>query len=275
LKTLVRDRAGMSTVGSLRDRDEPITMLTAYDAPTAALVDAAGIDGILVGDSLGNVMLGYDSTIPVTMDDMVRATAAVARAAKRSVVIADLPFLSYGIDPGRSVENAGRLLKEAGAQAVKIESGEHTVDLTERLTRLGIPVMAHLGLTPQHVHGVGGYARQGTTEERAAEIIDLAEAHQAAGAFALVVEHVPEEVGAAVTGALDIPVIGIGAGPDTDGQVLVVNDAVGLSESTPSFTESFGDVRGEMRDAIESYRDAVVSGAFPGEEHSHSEGLEL
>ncbi|MFA1609981.1 3-methyl-2-oxobutanoate hydroxymethyltransferase [Halobellus rubicundus] len=265
----------MVTVADLREQDEPITMLTAYDAPTAELVDEAGIDSVLVGDSLGNAMLGYDSTIPVTMDDVARATAAVARAVDEALVISDLPFLSYGVDPAESVANAGRLLKEAGAQAVKIESGPHTVELTERLTQVGIPVMAHLGLTPQHVHGIGGYARQGTTEEQAAEILDLAEAHQEAGAFGLVMEHVPREVGAAVTEALEIPVIGIGAGPDTDGQVLVVNDAVGLSPSVPSFARAFGDVRGEMRDAIEAYRDAVVEGTFPDDDHSHSEGLDL
>ncbi|WP_435185951.1 3-methyl-2-oxobutanoate hydroxymethyltransferase [Halobellus sp. EA9] len=265
----------MVTVADLREQDEPITMLTAYDAPTAELVDEAGIDSVLVGDSLGNAMLGYDSTIPVTMDDVARATAAVARAVDEALVISDLPFLSYGVDSAESVANAGRLLKEAGAQAVKIESGPHTVELTERLTQVGIPVMAHLGLTPQHVHGIGGYARQGTTEEQAAEILDLAEAHQEAGAFGLVMEHVPREVGAAVTEALEIPVIGIGAGPDTDGQVLVVNDAVGFSPSVPSFARAFGDVRGEMRDAIEAYRDAVVEGTFPDDGHSHSEGLDL
>ena len=265
----------MTTVASIREQDEAITVLTAYDAATAELVEAADIDVILVGDSLGNATLGYDSTLPVTMDDVARATDAVTRATDDTLVVTDLPFLSYGVETTQSLENAGRLLKESGAQAVKIESGPHTVDLTERLTQLGIPVMAHLGLTPQHVHGIGGYTRQGTTEERAAEIIDLAEAHQAAGAFSLVLEHVPREVGKAVTEAVEMPVIGIGAGPDTDGQVLVVDDAVGLSASVPPFAAAFGDVRTEMREAIEAYRDAVVSGSFPAEEHSHSEGLDL
>jgi 3-methyl-2-oxobutanoate hydroxymethyltransferase len=242
---------------------EPLTMLTAYDAPTAAIVDAAGIDVILVGDSMGNAVLGYDSTLPVTMDEVVSHTSAVARAADDALVVADMPFLSYGTSAETGIENAGRLLKEAGANAVKIESGPHTVELTDRLVDLGIPVMAHLGLTPQRRNQIGGYARQGTTEEAAAEIRDLAAKHEAAGAFSLVLEHVPDELAAEVTGALDIPVIGIGAGPETDGQVLVLTDVIGLSESVPPFAEEFGDVRTEMEDAVAAYRDAVEDGSFP------------
>jgi len=265
----------MTTVASIQEQETPVTMLTAYDAPTAALVDEAGIDVVLVGDSIGNAVFGYESTLPVTMDDMVRATTSVANAVDDALVVTDLPFLSYGVDRAQSLENAGRLLKEAGAHAVKIESGPHTVELTEAMTRLGIPVMAHVGLTPQHVNSVGGYTRQGTTAERAAEMLDLAKAHEEAGAFSLVIEHVPREVGAAASDELDIPAIGIGAGPDTDGQVLVVDDAVGLTARTPPFAEAFGDVRSEMRQAIERYRDAVESRDFPAEEHSHSEGLDL
>jgi len=242
---------------------EPLTMLTAYDAPTAAIVDAAGIDVILVGDSMGNAVLGYDSTLPVTMDEVASHTGAVARAADEALVVADMPFMSYGASEADGVENAGRLLKEAGANAVKLESGPHTVALTERLVDLGIPVMAHLGLTPQRRNQIGGYARQGTTEEAAAEIRDLAAKHEAAGAFSLVLEHVPDELAADVTADLDIPVIGIGAGPDTDGQVLVLTDVIGLSESVPPFAEEFGDVRGEIESAVTAYRDAVEDGSFP------------
>ncbi|MFB6233256.1 MAG: 3-methyl-2-oxobutanoate hydroxymethyltransferase [Haloarculaceae archaeon] len=261
----------MTTTRGLRDRDDPITMLTAYDAQTARLIDDAGIDILLVGDSMGTEALGYDSTLPVTVEDVERRTAAVARGSDDALVVADMPFLSVGVDESETVRNAGRMLKEAGADAVKLESGPHTVDLTDHLTHLGIPVMAHLGLTPQHVNQLGGYTRQGTTEAAAEEILSLARDHEAAGAFALVLEHVPANVAAQVTEALDIPTIGIGAGGDCDGQVLVINDVLGLSEDAPPFAEQFGDVRAAMTEAIEGYRDAVESGSFPAEEHSHVE----
>jgi len=196
----------------------------------------------------------------------------VARATEEILVVADLPFLSYGVDEAQSIENAGRMIKEEGAQAVKLESGPHTVELTEKLTQLGIPVMAHLGLTPQHVNRYGGYPRQGTDQAGAERILELARAHEEAGAFALVLEHVPSNVAADVTDALEIPTIGIGAGPDCDGQVLVFNDAVGLSEWTPSFSKQFGDVRGEMERAVDDYVEAVEDGAFPADEHAHEEG---
>ncbi|ESS07917.1 MAG: ketopantoate hydroxymethyltransferase [uncultured archaeon A07HN63] len=261
----------MTTTRGLRDRSEPITMLTAYDAGTARLIDDAGIDVLLVGDSMGTEALGYDSTLPVTVEDVERRTAAVARGSEEALVVADMPFLSVGVDESETVRNAGRMLKEAGADAVKLESGPHTVDLTDHLTHLGIPVMAHLGLTPQHVNQLGGYTRQGTTEAAAEEILSLAREHEAAGAFALVLEHVPANVAAQVTEALDIPTIGIGAGGDCDGQVLVINDVLGLSEDAPPFAEQFGDVRAAMTDAIENYRDAVESESFPAEKHSHVE----
>jgi len=220
---------------------------------------------------MGNAVLGYDDTLPVTMDEMASATGAVARAVEEALVVSDMPFLSVGVDEASAIENAGRLLKEAGADAVKLECGSHTVELTGRLVELGIPVMGHLGLTPQRVNQVGGYTRQGTTDEAAAEIRELARAHEEAGAFSLVLEHVPSNLAAAVTDDLEIPTIGIGAGPDTDGQVLVITDAVGLSEEVPPFAERFGDVRGEMERAVAAYRDAVVDGSFPGPEHGHVE----
>jgi 3-methyl-2-oxobutanoate hydroxymethyltransferase len=251
--------------------EEPITMLTAYDAPTAEIVDEAGVDVILVGDSMGNAVLGYDSTLPVTADEVASRTGAVARAVDDALVVADMPFLSVGTDERSSIEACGRMLKAEDADAVKLESGPHTVDLTERLVQLGIPVMAHVGLTPQRVNQLGGYGRQGTDPEAAERIRDLAREHEAAGAFAVVLEHVPANLAARITAELSIPTIGIGAGPDCDGQVLVITDAVGLSDWSPPFAEQFGDVRGEYERAVEGFRDAVESGEFPAEEHSHVE----
>jgi 3-methyl-2-oxobutanoate hydroxymethyltransferase len=265
----------VTTVGDFRAADGPITMLTAYDAPTAAIVDEAGVDAVLVGDSVGNAVLGYESTLPVTFAEIASHTGAVTRAVDDALVVADLPFLSYGVETSETVEHAGRLLKEENADAVKIESGPHTVDVTERLTDLGIPVMAHLGLTPQHVKQLGGYERQGTNQPDADRIRSLAADHERAGAFALILEHVPANLAAAVTDDLDIPVVGIGAGPDTDGQVLVLHDVVGLSDRVPPFAERFGDVAGEMRDAVTAYRDAVSEGRFPAADHAAAADLDL
>ena len=256
----IRERAG----------EEPLTMLTAYDAPTAELVDEAGIDMILVGDSVGNTRLGYDSTLPVTVEETASHTAAVARAVDDALVVADMPFLSYGADEGDAIENCGRMLKEADADAVKLESGPHTVELTRKLTRLGIPVQAHLGLTPQRENETGLF-RQGTDEESARRIVELARDHESAGAFSLVLEHVPANLARDVTDAISVPTIGIGAGPDCDGQVLVIDEVIGLSEDTAPFSKAFGDARGEMREAIESYAEAIEDGEFPAEEHSHYE----
>ncbi|WP_312908155.1 3-methyl-2-oxobutanoate hydroxymethyltransferase [Natronosalvus caseinilyticus] len=263
----------MPTVRDVREKagTEPITMLTAYDAPTARIVDRAGVDVILVGDSVGNTTLGYETTLPVSVDQMASHVGAVSRATEDALVVADMPFLSFGVDEKESLENAGRMLKEEGAEAVKLESGPHTVDLTEKMVQLGIPVMAHLGLTPQHVNQYGGFPRQGTDEESARAIVDLAQAHEDAGAFSLVLEHVPSNVASQVTEAIDIPTIGIGAGPDCDGQVLVFHDAVGISEWSPSFSKQFGNVREEMESAAEGYVDAVEGGAFPAEEHSYEQ----
>lgn len=263
----------MPTVRDIRRKagEEPITMLTAYDAPTAAVIDAAGVDIVLIGDSMGNTMLGYDSTLPVTLDEAASRTGAVARATDEALVVTDMPFLSFGVDESAGIENCGRMLKEEGADAVKLESGPHTVDLTRTLTRLGIPVMAHLGLTPQHVNEFGGYTRQATTEEAARQLLDLAREHEAAGAFSLILEHIPANVAARVTEAVEMPTIGIGAGPDCDGQVLVTNDAIGLGDWTPPFAKAFGNVKAEMENAVEAYVDAVESETFPAEEHSHIE----
>ncbi|MBS3761627.1 MAG: 3-methyl-2-oxobutanoate hydroxymethyltransferase, partial [Halodesulfurarchaeum sp.] len=234
------------------------------NAPTARLIEESGVDIILVGDSLGNTVLGYDSTLPVTLAEMERHTAAVIRGTTEITVVADMPFLSYGVDLSESIRNCGRMLKDVGADAVKLESGPHTESLTEQLTDRGIPVMAHVGTRPQHAHQEGGLRQKGTTESEVAEIEQIAKAHADAGAFAVVIEHVPNSVGRSVTQAVDVPTIGIGAGPDTDGQVLVLADVLGLTEKTPPFSKQFGDVAGEMRSAIGDYRRAVKDGSFPG-----------
>jgi 3-methyl-2-oxobutanoate hydroxymethyltransferase len=267
----------MPTVHDIRvgEVDEPITMLTAYDALTASILEAADIDMILVGDSMGNTILGYDSTLPVTYGEIASLTGAVARAVDEPLVIADLPFMSYGVSDDDSIDNAGRILKEEDADAIKLESGPHTIELTETLVQLGIPVMAHLGLTPQHVNQYGGYFRQGTEQESADQILELARSHEEAGAFSLVLEHIPANLAETVTKELSIPTIGIGAGPHTTGQVLVISDVLGLSTRVPPFAKSFGDVRSEIDRAVRAYRDAVKSGEFPGEEHSYvAEDLE-
>jgi 3-methyl-2-oxobutanoate hydroxymethyltransferase len=261
--TTVRDLQAMAG-------EQPITMLTAYDAVTAELVEDAGVDVILVGDSMGNALLGYENTLPVTVDEVASRVGAVARGTDDALVVADMPFLSFGADEAESVRNCGRMLKEAGANAVKLESGPHTVELTERLSDLGIPVMAHLGLTPQSVNQTG-YTQQAGDREEAEEILDLAREHEAAGAFALVLEHVPANLARQVTEALEIPTIGIGAGGDCDGQVLVFTDVVGLADRSPPFAKQFGDVRSEVESAVDDYVDAVESGAFPAEEHASSD----
>jgi 3-methyl-2-oxobutanoate hydroxymethyltransferase len=260
----------MPTVQDIRSKagKEPITMVTAYDAVTAALAEQAGVDIALIGDSMGNAVLGYDDTLPVTIDEVASRTGAVARGVEDALVVADMPFLSFGTDLQASVENCGRMIKEERANAVKIESGEHTVELTDRLTDLGIPVIAHVGLTPQSVNQTG-YTRQGSDPEQAEEIARLAREHEKSGAFACILEHIPANLAAQITDELAIPTIGIGAGSDCDGQVLVINDILGLSDRTPPFAKSFGDVRAEMESAIGDYVDAVESREFPGEEHSH------
>jgi 3-methyl-2-oxobutanoate hydroxymethyltransferase len=260
--TTVRDLQAMAG-------EEPITMLTAYDAITASIVEDSGVDVILVGDSMGNAILGYEDTLPVTVDETASRVAAVTRGTEETLIVADMPFLSFGADEAESVRNCGRMLKEAGANAVKLESGPHTIDLTERLSELGIPVMAHLGLTPQSVNQTG-YTRHATSRAEGERILELARDHEEAGAFAVVLEHIPSNLAAQVTEALDIPTIGIGAGPDCDGQVLVFTDVVGLAESTPPFAAQFGNVREEVSDAVGDYVAAVQDGDFPGPEHGEA-----
>jgi len=261
------------TFQSLQEKKQakqPITALTAYDYATARLVDEAGMDMILVGDSLAMVVMGYDSTLPVTMDEMLHHARAVRRAVKRAMVVADMPFGSYHVSVAEGVANAARFLKEAGAQAVKVEGGATRCELVERLTDAEIPVVCHLGLTPQAVHRMGGYKVQGKTLAAAEELVRDARMLEAAGAAAVVLEGMPREVAAKITSQLQIPTIGIGAGPDCDGQILVFHDLVNLSFARPAkFVRQYADAALLFRTAIEGYVRDVESHSFPGEAESY------
>jgi 3-methyl-2-oxobutanoate hydroxymethyltransferase len=253
-----------------KQRGERFAMLTAYDYLTAQVLDEAGVPVLLVGDSLGMVVLGYDSTVPVTVDEMLHHTRAVRRGAERAVVVGDMPFMSYQGSLDEGLRNAGRFLKEGGATAVKIEGGGPVIDLTARLTSAGIPVMGHLGLTPQSVNQIGGFKVQGRDEDAAQRIVDDAVSLQQAGAFSVVLECVPAEVGRRVTERLDVPVIGIGAGPDTDAQVLVVHDMLGLTAGRlPRFVKQYADTRSVITDAVKSFQAEIASGDYPGPEHTY------
>lgn len=263
-------RVTVTTLQEMKRTGRRIGMLTAYDYPTARLLDEAGADLLLVGDSLGMVVLGYDSTIPVTMADMLHHTRPVARAARRALVVADLPFLSYQVSPEEALRNAGRLLAEGGAHAVKLEGGRPVAETVSRLVQAGIPVMAHLGLTPQAVHALGGYRVQGRTEAAAARLLEEAHLLQEAGAFALVLEMVPWQLARLVTQRLTIPTIGIGAGPHCDGQVLVTHDLAGLyAGKTPRFARRYADLGTELRQAAARYLSEVRAGTFPDASHSY------
>lgn len=245
--------------------------VTAYDYVSARLAEAAGIPLLLVGDSLGMAVLGYDSTLPVTMDVMLHHTAAVARGATDALVVADMPFLSYQVSVSEAIRNAGRFLQEAGADAVKIEGGAFRADLVRTLVQNGIPVLGHIGLTPQSLNVMGGYKIQGKTREAAAQLLDDAQALAMAGAFAIIIECVPPDIAAAVTATCPVPVIGIGAGPVCDGQVLVMHDLLGLSERTPPrFVKPYAALAETMRTAFQTYANEVQSGIFPAQEHCYA-----
>jgi 3-methyl-2-oxobutanoate hydroxymethyltransferase len=247
---------------------EKITMLTAYDFIFSGLVDEAGTDIILVGDSLGNVMLGYPNTLPVTVDEMIHHTKAVVKGAKRALIVIDMPFMSYHESIEQAKRNAGRMIKESGAEVVKLEGGARMKDVIRAIVDIDIPVMAHIGLTPQSVHRMGGYKVQGKGGAEAM-LIEDAKAVEDAGAFSVVLEAVPRDTAKKITEILSIPTIGIGAGPDCDGQVLVLQDLLGLfSGFRPKFVKSFVNLRTETERGIKSYIDEVKSGAFPDEEHS-------
>ncbi len=259
------------TLWRKKQRGEPITMLTAYDYPSAVAVDRAGVDVILVGDSLGMVVLGYETTLPVTMDDMLHHAKAVARGARRALLVGDMPFLSYQVSDQEAVRNAGRFLQEGGMDAVKLEGGRERLDTIRAVLRAGIPVMGHLGLTPQSVHQLGGFRAQATTAQAAARLLEDALRLQDAGVFAIVLEAVPDEVAQAVTERLDIPTIGIGAGPHCDGQVLVYHDLLGLYDRfVPRFVKQYAQLHTVIHDALRAYVDDVTARRFPGPEHGRA-----
>ncbi|HPF19881.1 MAG TPA: 3-methyl-2-oxobutanoate hydroxymethyltransferase [Syntrophomonas sp.] len=258
----------IATIKDKKAKNESITMLTSYDYSMAAMVDEAGIDMILVGDSLGMVQLGYENTLAVSMDDMVHHTAAVVRGTKNALVVADMPFLSYHISREEAVRNAGRLIQEGGAQAVKLEGGLERVDFTKAILDAQIPVMAHIGLTPQSVNAFGGFKVQGKDLESAQNLIAAAKAYEEAGAFSVVLECVPTLLAKKITESVSIPTIGIGAGAYCDGQVLVVNDMLGMFKGhIPKFVKKFANLEPLIKEALQAYKQEVEAGTFPGEEH--------
>lgn len=254
-----------------KQEQQKITMLTAYDYPFARILDEAGIDAILVGDSLGMVVQGLENTLPVTMDEMIYHTKMVIRATQRAMVIGDMPYLSYQTGVSDAVRNGGRFLKEAGAQAIKMEGGREVADQVSALTKSEVPVMAHIGLTPQAIHRMGGYKVQGRTGEAAEKLYEDALILQDAGAFALLLEAIPADLARRITEDLTIPTIGIGAGPQCDGQVLVLHDVIGLFERfVPKFIKQYANLKVEAVRAVRQYKDEVEQGLFPTKEQSFS-----
>ncbi len=259
------------TTATLRDKkakQEKISMLTSYDYSTAGLVDQAGLDMILVGDSLGMVVLGYENTLAVTMDDMVHHTRAVVRGTKNAMVVADMPFLSYHVSTKEAVRNAGRFIQEGGAQAVKLEGGVERVEAVKAILDAQIPVMGHIGLTPQSVNQFGGFKVQGKDLETARKLLRDAQALDKAGVFSMVLECVPSALAKKITEEVSVPTIGIGAGPDCDGQVLVINDMLGMfSGFVPKFVKKYVDLQPLIMEALKAYKKEVEEGSFPGPEH--------
>ena len=265
----LRKQRTILDIQKMKADGEKISVLTCYDHPTARIIDGCGIDILLVGDSLGVVFSGYDNTLPVTMDDMVYHTRAVMRAQPKALVVADMPFLSYQVDLGQARHNAGRLIKEGGAAAVKLEGGSNVAATIRAIVDMDIPVMAHIGLTPQSIHRMGGYKVQGKKENQAEQLLLDAAAVVEAGAFAVVLEGIPQSLAARITGELPVPTIGIGAGPHCDGQVLVIHDILGLCEKySPKFVKRYADVRSLIADAVTRYIAEVREGEFPTEGHS-------
>lgn len=259
-----------ATFAAAKAKGEKLSMLTAYDYSTAKLEDESGINGILVGDSLGNVVLGYEDTVSVTMEDMVHHGAAVARGAKNALVVVDMPFMSYEVTVEEAVRNAGRLMKEGRAGAVKLEGGVRVAEQIRAIVKAGIPVMGHIGLTPQSINVFGGFKVQGKSEEAARALLADAKAVEEAGAFAVVIEAVPAALAQMITDTVSIPTIGIGAGAGCDGQILVYQDMLGMfSDFTPKFVKRYANVGEVMREAFANYAAEVASGAFPTEEHTY------
>lgn len=264
-----RKRKTIPELQAMKARGEKIAVLTAYDFPFARIMDQAGIDIVLVGDSAGVVTAGYDTTLPVTMAEMLYHTSAVVRGVTQALVVADMPFLSYQVDLGEARRNAGLLIKEGGAQAVKLEGGVHVAETIRAIVAMDVPVVGHIGLTPQSIHRMGGYRVQGREEAQAAQLREDAQAVVEAGACAMVLEGIPAALARQITLEVPIPTIGIGAGVDCDGQVLVIHDILGLCEKySPKFVKRYADVSGTIRQGIDDYIREVKAGEFPGEEHS-------
>ncbi len=264
-------RITINQIKEMKHRGEKIAMLTAYDYTTAKIVDQAGIPLILVGDSLGTVVLGYGSEIPVTMDDMIHHTKAVARGTKKAMVIGDMPFMSYHISTEEALRNAARFIQEGGAQAVKLEGGVNVAEKVNRIVGCGIPVMGHIGLTPQSVHQLGGHRVQGKTPEAAKALLKDARALEEAGAFAVVLETIPAQLASLITSKVSIPTIGIGAGTGCDGQVLVISDMLGLfTDFVPRHVKQYAKLADIMSSAVTDYYSEVKAGTFPTEAHSFS-----
>lgn len=269
-------RVTITEIREMKQKKEKIPMLTAYDYVTAKMVDEAGVPLILVGDSLGMVMLGYQSTIPVTMEEMIHHTKAVVRGAKQALVVGDMPFMTYHISVSDALHNAARFIQEAGAQAVKLEGGEVVAETVRRLVRCGIPVMGHIGLTPQSIHQLGGFKVRGKGLEEARKLLNDARILEEAGAFAIVLECTPAPLSKLITQKLSIPTIGIGAGLDCDGQVQVISDLLGLyTEFVPKHAKQYARLAGEIKTAVEDYISEIKSLSFPTMEHSYTmdEGL--
>ena len=262
-------RVNIQQIQEMKQKGEKIAMLTAYDYSTAKIVDEAGIPLILVGDSLGMVVLGYESTIPVTMEEMLHHTGAVVRGARKSLVIGDMPFMTYHISLEDALRNAARFIQESGAQAVKLEGGVAVAEKVKKIIDCGIPVMGHIGLTPQSINALGGYKIQGKTPQAARRLLNDALALEQAGAFAVVLETVPAPLAALITRKLSIPTIGIGAGPDCDGQVQVINDLLGsFSDFVPKHAKQYARLGDTIKNAVTEYQSEVKSGAFPTPKHS-------
>jgi len=261
---------------SMKKNGERISMLTAYDASFAGLIDAAGIDMVLVGDSLGMVLLGYNSTIPVTMEEMLHHCRAAGRGVKRAVLVGDMPFMSYQVSQNEAISNAGRFLKEAGCDAVKLEGGTELCDTVKAIVKAGIPLMGHIGLTPQTASQLGGYRVQGRDADSARRLLQSARDLEAAGVFAIVLECIPAQLSEAITRMVSIPTIGIGAGKHCDGQVLVTHDMVGMFDKfNPSLVKQFAKLAPQIKDAVADYNKEVKNGSFPAEEHSFNMQLDV
>jgi len=266
---MANQKITITTLKEMKEQSKKISMLTAYDYPTAKMVDEMGVEMILVGDSLGMVVLGYDSTLPVTMEEMLHHTKAVMRGVTNTLVVADMPFMSYQVSKEEALRNAGRFVKEAGAPTVKLEGGQEMAETIEFIVRAGIPVMGHLGLTPQMVNQFGGFKAQGKTGEAARRLLEDAKILEQAGAYAIVLEAVPASLAQKISAEISIPTIGIGAGPYCDGQVLVTNDMLGLFEKfTPKFVKQYTQLHRQIKEAISNYKEEVEKGVFPAQEHS-------